>query len=218
VILIAMSINLPFIFSLDASVQVISVWGCIAAALYGLSRYTMYEEITDKTEKQRIFKNMLRFCAVLAIWGFILISVADTKPHTFHGNTYEYFRIYYVNAIITYREFITPDILSEFSSAEAVNITEQLMSSVQNYGIEISSQYTRIVSVVLKNETFSLQYDVEAWFHFSRSVPWISAWLYGKSFDDFKKELAKDSRNYNSPDLDSTYDGIGSVFFRRIFN
>ena len=197
--------------SFDASWQLIFVWGCVAIALYGLSRYTIQrEKLLSKgvmmPEKQRILKNKLRFCAVLVIWIYFLISAADTNVMS-----YEDFRRLYGTTIIKYNR-LHPCAFYEISQTEAVNITGYLRRG------ELDRKHARVVSVMLKNEMYSLQYDVETWFNLRRGVPLISALPFVKSFEDFKKELAADNRNHNSPNLDSPYDGTGNVFFRRIFN
>jgi hypothetical protein len=204
-ILVAMIVIFPFVSLIfEASLQVISVWGCIAAALYGLWKYNVPNKEVVMSKKELILKNILHFCVILTI--LMLFLVQDTaNPRQPKG-----LMAYLGSAIYKYNK-LHPGFFSEFSPTETVDITSRLDIS--------DSEYIRtgVASVVLKNKNYSLQYDVETLFYHNRGVPWLGLGAYiGISLEDYKKELTKFKTHCNSPDLDSPYDGIGDVFFRKI--
>jgi hypothetical protein len=119
----------------------------------------------------------------------------------------------YCRSNIRWYTVIYSETLSKFPPAETVDITD-IISEI------LYSKYTRMgaVSVLLKNKTYFLKFDIETWVYCSRGVPSLGFGAYRRmSLEDYKKELAKDSSNYNSLDLDSRYDGIGNVYFRKAF-
>jgi hypothetical protein len=195
----------PFVFlTFEASYQIIVVWGCIAAALYGLQEYTISDEEVMTEKKRRIVKNMLRLCTILIIYVLFLVHDAaiTRESRNLIAN--------YGSAIYKYNK-LNPGVLSEFSPTETVDITDLLDIS--------DSEYVRagVVSIVLKNNNYFIQYNIEALFHRNRKVSWFSFGTYrGMSLKDYKKELTEGKLNYNSPDLDSLYDGIGNEYFRKI--
>ena len=99
-----------------------------------------------------------------------------------------------------------------------MDITDQIANASQFIKKEIMKYLkTGAISVLLKNNNYSIQYNIEAWLYSNRGVPSLYSGAYSRrSLDSYKKVLAQDSSNYNSPDLDSHYDGIGDVFYRRI--
>ena len=215
------STNTSFV-SFEASKQIISVWGCIAAALYGLSRCPIQyekdsdEEVSDEevvgSERQRVYNKMLLFSSILGIWIVFLYFTQNSGL-----TTYEDYRKYYNEALRVYHG-LNPGALSEYFPAEAVNISERIvLRGYPEYENEIREK-SRSVSVVLKNRTYSLQYNMEAWFNFYRGVPSLGFGAdYRVSLEEYKKRLAKDKKNFNSPDLDSPYDETGGVFFRLLY-
>jgi hypothetical protein len=110
---------------------------------------------------------------------------------------------------------VHPGWTSEFSPEEALDITDRIVN-VETYIRNSLSKYvkTGAISIILKNDKYISQFNVEEWRYSERGVRPFPWWVYEESLEDYKKGLAKDNRNYNSPDLDSPYDGIGDVFFR----
>lgn len=222
-LLLSMFIIFPFssfdnsYVSLDASSQIVSVWGCIAAALYFISEYYACKESPDeeivKPDKKLLPKKALFFCAMLELFVFLIMGIGEPEY-----TNYSDFFFHYKDVIKVY-DALNPGTLAELSTEEAVDITDLLIegiSEIPEYQI-ISKKYKRIVSVVLKNRTYSLQYNVEAWLYFHKGVPWFGWDSHsGESIEDHKKYLIKTKDNYNSPNLDSPYDGTGEVFFRYV--
>ena len=130
---------------------------------------------------------------------------------------FEEHRVLYSNVIREYK-YINPEFLTEFSPVEAVDITEQLKNRTPGVLDTVNSNKSiRLVSVVIKNGIFSLQYNAETWFHFCHGIPILGFGAYsGKTLEDYKGELARSGMNYNSPDLDTPYDGTNDIFYRQI--
>ena len=84
----------------------------------------------------------------------------------------------------------------------------------------LDSKYIRTgaVYVVLKNGTYFIQYNINAWAHCDSGVSSFGPWMFsGIDVENFKKQIAKGSINLNSPDLDAKrYDGISNLFFQKI--
>ena len=199
------TIIFPFVFPSDcfkfwAPYQIISVWGCIAAALYILFRCALYNNESAESEKVRILKIVLRYCVVLAVWVVcILISSIEKHDNEIYP---DYIKCKY--AINRYNK-LYPEAFSELPPTETVDITDRLDISVSN------------VRVILKNKKYSLQYNARYCFLRYKGLPPLGFGAYfGMSFEDYKKQLAISNENYNSPDLESRYDGIGDVFFQQI--
>ena len=207
-ILVSSIIIFPFVsLMFGSSYQIISVWGCIAMALYMLLHYTVPNDEMALLQKERMIKNVFRSCLILSIWILILLFSQGVDPDP--GYKGQNIRRYYLSAIIRYRD-LHPEIFSELSLTEAVDITDRL---------DVVSKYinTGAISVVVKNKKYSLQHNIEAWLYCKRGVPLLGFGAYSRcSLESYKKVLTQDSSNYNTPDLDSHYDGIGNVFFRRI--
>ena len=190
---------------------------CMAAILYSLLRYVSPGKIAAEiSEKQRILRNMLRFCIVLTIWVFYCPLFIDLNPGDKTNSSISFvFQSHIVHAISQYQR-AHPGWTSQFSPEETVDITDRI-ASVDSFIRNGLSKYvkTGAISIMLKNKKFVLQFNVEAWRYSNRGI-WSSfLWIFEESLEDYKKELAKDKNNYNSPDFDSPYDGTSSVFFRR---
>ena len=186
---------------------------CIAVILYGLLRYVSPAKVAAEIlEKQRILRSMLRFCIILMIWVFSCPLYMDINP----GNkTIRELNRYYIMVAISVCHRTNPEWTSEFSPEEAVDITDRIV----NVDWFIRSRLlkyveTGAISIIRKNEKYILRINAKAWRYSNRGVwpfPW---WVYEEPLKDYKKGLAKDKKNYNSPDLSLPYDGTGSVFFR----
>ena len=190
----------------------------IAAILYSLSRYVNPAKVVAEiSEKQRILRYMLRFCIVLAIWVFLcplyinLNRRVEMYSDIHKGNL---FQKNYTDYAITAYHRIHPGWTSEFSPEEAVDITDRIVN-VETFIRNGLLKYvnTGAISIILKNDKYISQINVEAWRYSERGVRSFPWWVFEESLEDYKKDLAKDKRNYNSLNLDSPYDGTGSVFF-----
>ena len=220
--LIVMIVIFPHVTLIfEASLQILSVFGCIAAAFYGLSQYAVtngdvLNEEAVITKKQPIFSNTLFFCVALAI-GVIYLEMRGTNPG-YHQNL----GTYYEGAIYDYNKSTLPKVFFKLSLTEAVDMTDILGSfrsdrSSMNY-VNFNTRYigTGAISIVLKNKTYFIKYDIEAWLYSIRGVPSLGFGAYSRvSLEDYKNNLAKHKNNYNSPDPNSPYDGTGNVFFQR---
>ena len=206
-VLVFSIIIFPFVsLFFEASLQILSVWGCITVSIYMLLHYTAPSDEMTMSQKERMAKNVFRFCLILSIWILFLYFDKGIDPDS--GRNGQNSRRYYLSAIYRYIES-HPGALSELSPTEAVDITDRL---------DLGSKYikTGAISVVVKKE-YSLQHNIEAWVYCNRGVPSLGLGAYSKkSLEDYKKELSEKGSNYNTPDLDSRYDGIGNVFFRKI--
>ena len=223
-------VSLEAPYSFDASSQIISAWGCITTALYGLSQYTVLGEAMTLLEKQQTLRTMRRFWGVLIV---LILSLLYNQDKASSGGTA--LKGYYLNAMGNYRA-LHPEAFSEFATTEAVDIIERLREFrklhpeafskffpdkiVEYMADELlnpKKKYTGGISLIQKNEKFSLQYNIEAWLYRRHGVPLLFWGAYNRiSLENYKKELAKSRGNYNSPDLDSPYDGIGEVFFQEV--
>jgi hypothetical protein len=207
----------------EVTYQILAVWGCIATALYALSQYTAVSEIA-MSEKVRIFKNMIRICVLLTILIPLALFRLFSQEYSAHTFITEYYLSYFRNVrAIRPDAFFEIEAFSESSPKETVNVIERLehmtLDEAESESLNLLSEHKRVVTVVLKNKTYSYQYNAEAWFYLNRGVPRLGFGAYsGKSFEDYKKDLAGSKvLIYNSSDLDSPYDGIGSIFYREIF-
>ena len=128
---------------------------------------------------------------------------------------------YYIGSIMSeIREFRSshPGFFSEVSPVEAVDLADRITKELLVFSGIIKYFRTGAIRIVLKNGRYSFQYDVKAWRYANRGVPSLFGGMYsGMSLRNYKKMLAGDRFNYNTPDLDSPYDGIGDVFFRRVY-
>jgi len=151
-----------------------------------------------------------------------------------------YFHNYYRDAIVYYKT-LHPEILSEmeafseFYPTETVNVTDRLreykalnpeffskFNETELYLLDKlinpDPKYKRVFSLILRNKIYILQYNLKDWYYLRKGVPLLIS--YGmpdrETFEDFKKEYAKDRLNYNSLDLDSPYDGISNIFYQRV--
>jgi hypothetical protein len=183
-----------------ATYQIISAWGCVAIALYVLSQYIIQVEEMTIQEKKRIIKNMMLFCALLALWVHCL-DLSNRKEHVSLLNT-TYYKSF--AAVAKYRRF-NSEAISKFLPTETVDITDRLDISLSD------------VRVVMKNNEYFLKYNVRNCYR-KRGLPSLGFGAYfGMTFEDYKKGLALSNVNHNSPDLNSPYDGIGDVYFEYIY-
>jgi hypothetical protein len=197
----------------EAFFQIISAWGCVSVALYGLWRYAVKSGEIVFSKKQRIQKNMVYLCVALLATMMLFPVERDYKGMTIQG-----FRRLYANLIRAYNHH-NPSTLFELSMTKEVDITDRLIGiapQVSEY--EVNRKITSIASVLLGKNVYSIQFNVEALFYLRRDVPLLGLKAYEReSLEDFKKELAADTGNYNSPDFSSPYNGKGNVFFREVF-
>ena len=201
----------------EVSFQCMIILVCMAAILYALLRYVNPSKIVvEISEKQRILRYMLRFCIVLAVCVLIFPLYINLNPRVEMSDISKdnQYQNYIINQAISTYHRIHPGWTSEFSPEEAVDITDRIIN-VETYIRNSLSKYvnTGAISIILKNEKYISQFNVEAWRYSNRGVRPFLWWVYDVSLEDYKKGLAK-SRNYNSLSLDSPYDGIGNVFFR----
>jgi hypothetical protein len=184
----------------EVSYQIVSVWGNITIAFYLLSEFSLHGEEVTAIEKKRILKNALFFCVLLALW-MLCMNSANIKPYVAMHNT-TYFKC--ISAVARFNKS-NPEVFSEFSPTETVDITDRLDISLSN------------ARVILKNKKYSLKYDIKNCYFRKKGVPSIGFGAYsGMTLDNYKKELSLNYNNYNSPDLDSPYDGIGDVYYINI--
>lgn len=197
-LLVALIIILPYVSLIfEASCQISSAWGCIAIALYGLSRYAVPREKIRSEEEQisethQIFKIISCLCIILSIWTLFLWT-QDTN-----SSPQKHLSAYYESAVGKYKRLHTKDFEKSLalSLSETLDMTNKLYLYYSKY---LDPKYIRTgaILIVLKNKTFYIQYNNEAWTYCNRGVPYIGNGSYS----------ASDS---------TTYDGTGNVYFWRI--
>jgi hypothetical protein len=139
------------------------------------------------------------------MWVLFVLYTQDSKidkPKDMSHSTY--YRC--LSSIGRYSK-LHPGVLSGFPPTETVDITDRLDKSVPD------------VRVMLKNNKYSLQYDAKKSFLEYKGVPSLGFGAYfGMSLDDYKNRMAMGNDIYNSPDLDSHYDGIGDEYYQIIID
>ena len=209
-ILLCMVAIFPFVsLTFEASFQVVSAWGCTAAALYGLSRYSFSDKEITMPNKKLILEKMLTFCVIFIVYLMILFVYHVMDSRNITPKEYD------LRETIRHRG-VHMKARRVFSPEETADITDILLSKFPN------SKYfiTGAVSVVHKNRTYSTKYNIEVWLYCRRGVPSLLMGAYrgisAKELERYKKSLASNKLNFNSPDLDSYYDGIGDAYYREI--
>ena len=212
--------------------------GSTAIALYGLAQYSWYELGGQKwslktvlykqsqyalpgTEMTISIKNQILYAMfqffinlfICVLISFIVLwiynrGIIDTDPER-TIRSYREFQMKYRAATLKYTRMNPMEFL-ETSLTEIVDITKHIDLP--------STKYFRTGAVsVVRNRIVSLRYDIEAWRYCKRGVPSIGLGAYSEMpLEDYKKQLSKSRSNYNSPELNSPYDGIGNVFFRSV--
>ena len=209
-ILLCMVAIFPFVsLTFEASFQVVSAWGCTAAALYGLSKYSFSDKEITMPDKKLIIKRILRYCVILIAYLLILSVYHKMDPRNIMLKEVDLREIIRHTGVHTRARPV-------FSPEETVDITDILLLKIPN------SKYfiTGSVSVVYRNGTYFTKYNIEAWLYCRRGVPSLLMGAYRgistEELEHYKKSLASNKLNFNSPDFDSYYDGIGDSYYRII--
>ena len=209
-ILIAMIVIYPKVSVLfEASLQILSVWGCIAMALFYVSIISKNVAMSDKP---RNFIKTVLFSLILSLWIlFLIYSQGTNKGKPWYLSSFiSAVRDYYMEQHIIDRN----EALLKFSPTETVDMTDIIVSYRRSIS-ESKFIRTGAVSILLRNKTFVFKHDIEAWINCIRGVPSLGLGAYSKiSVEDYKKRIVGLKYTFNSPNLDSSYDGTESVFFR----
>jgi|GEM_PF-2721631 len=191
----------------EASYQVLSAYGGTLAALYGLSKYSSIDKEITIPDKDRIFKNIFHFCIILAVWILFILHKDLTNPINTIPDEAFFIQTIRTKGVYSWAQ-------SEFSPSpsDTIDVTVRLGFS--------SSKYFKsgAVSLFLKDRTYYVKHNIEAWRYCNRGVPLLFRRVYTEMpLEDYKKSLANDNSNYNSPAFDSPYDGIGNIYFTLIY-
>jgi hypothetical protein len=189
--------------------EVFTVMGCVAIAIYVLSHFINSDKDVAMTEKERksIIKKTMWLCVMLVV--LIICLLSNRGIHTVRISS-----SYYVNQLRNYyfnRYILDHNPISELMDEEVVNFTDKL-GITDSRLIDVGA-----VSILLKNGTFFSKYNIELWLRNVKWVPELGFMSYsGNPLEDCKREFSKNSRYYNSLELDQ-YDGISNVLFLELY-